>query len=334
MSDVDKDGYDRSTEADRIRAQFERGLTRLYPVQYTSEVARTVESGEEVERMKSRAVDADAEREAQTELLGIRARDEMCSIDAGSVGEQACKIDRRKLLRRLDEARAEIATLKRENESLTATEAQAHYDRDCSWRHIAERDVEIARLREANDRLQSSLRDSQNDAVRLRRELDRWRAPSEADAMDLAAGLCRQLELMYLGPEGDEVDPAAQEFLARAITEYGEQRAREVETAAVLRGRQQGKDELALELKYGSFDAVVQKWIREARAEYVEESRRLREACVTAARAEARAAGFEAGEACAVDNALSILDEEGWLGKSKERIRALAAPPQPEGGEG
>jgi hypothetical protein len=56
MSDVDKDGYDRSTEADRIRAQFERGLTRLYPVQYTSEAARTVENGEEVERMKSRVV--------------------------------------------------------------------------------------------------------------------------------------------------------------------------------------------------------------------------------------------------------------------------------------
>jgi hypothetical protein len=59
MSDVDKDGYDRSTEADRIRAQFERGLTRLYPVQYTSEAARTTENGEEVERMKSRVVEDD-----------------------------------------------------------------------------------------------------------------------------------------------------------------------------------------------------------------------------------------------------------------------------------
>jgi hypothetical protein len=187
--------------------------------------------------------------------------------------------------------------------------------------------VEIARLREANDRLQSSLRDSQNDAVRLRRELDRWRAPSEADAMDLAAGLCRQLELMYLGPEGDEVDPAAQEFLARAITEYGEQRAREQE-----RINEEQLECLAVEITALRND--LETCAREARAEYVEESRRLREACVTAARAEARAAGFEAGEACAVDNALSILDEEGWLGKSKERIRALAAPPQPEGGEG
>jgi hypothetical protein len=132
---------------------------------------------------------------------------------------------------------------------------------------------------------------------------------------------------MYLGPEGDEVDPAAQEFLARAITEYGEQRAREQE-----RINEEQLECLAVEITALRND--LETCAREARAEYVEESRRLREACVTAARAEARAAGFEAGEACAVDNALSILDEEGWLGKSKERIRALAAPPQPEGGEG
>jgi hypothetical protein len=330
-----------SDDVDRIRAQFERGLTRLYPVQYTSEVARTVESGEEVERMKSRAVDADAEREAQTELLGIRARDEMCSIDAGSVGEQACKIDRRKLLRRLDEARAEIATLKRENESLTATEAQAHYDRDCSWRHIAERDVEIARLREANDRLQSSLRDSQNDAVRLRRELDRWRAPSEADAMDLAAGLCRQLELMYLGPEGDEVDPAAQEFLARAITEYGEQRAREARAAL----REQGYCMACGVYHRVGNCAAVENASREARAEYVEESRRLREACVAAARADerAKAATLARGEVYKERYRTWPWYGDGNRADWSNRVRfvdALAdailasAPPQPEGGEG
>jgi uncharacterized small protein (DUF1192 family) len=41
------------------------------------------------------------------------------------------------------------------------------------------------------------------------------------------------------------------------------------------------------------------------------------------AQAEGHASGFEAGEACVVDNVLCILDEEGWLGQSKERIRAL-----------
>src|SRR5882672_10479507 len=55
----------------------------------------------------------EAEREAQTRLLGMQARDEMCSLDAGSVGEQACKIDRRELLRLLNEARTEIADKQR-----------------------------------------------------------------------------------------------------------------------------------------------------------------------------------------------------------------------------
>ncbi len=53
----------------------------------------------------------------------------------------------------LREARAEIARLTRENESLEATSEQAHHDRNLSWRHIAERDAEIAQLRADKERL-------------------------------------------------------------------------------------------------------------------------------------------------------------------------------------
>lgn len=44
---------------------------------------------------------------------------------------------------------------------------------------------------------------------------------------------------------------------------------------------------------------------------------------IEAAEARGERRGFTAGEACAVDNALSILREEGWLGSSERRIRDL-----------
>jgi hypothetical protein len=203
--------------------------------------------------------------------------------------------------------------------------AALHEMLDGARRERDEASAEIARLRERIDYENTTA--AEETGLRIS-------APPEPAAMALAAGLCRQLELMYLGPEGDEVDPAAQEFLARAITEYGEQRARAARAAL----REQGYCMACGVYHRVGNCAAVENASREARAEYVEESRWLREACVAAARTEAWAAAFEKAA-----NTYRYIIAQCGTPDPVEACRliiatcksALAvAPPQPEGGEG
>lgn len=81
-------------------------------------------------------------------------------------------------------------------------------------------------------------------------------------------------------------------------------------------------DEREAQIRYGaslgySSDADLRVLVRRL------DAARLALSGAQAAEARGRAAGFEAGEACAIDNVLGILDEEGWLGNAKQRIRDL-----------
>lgn len=131
---------------------------------------------------------ADDEREARTRLLGIRARDEMCEIDAGNVGEQACKIDRRELLRQFDATRlalaaaqTELAQAREEIEDWRSRLATKCGEVLAAWREIDKAHAEIARLK----------------------------SPFDADAMEIATEFVRRY--FRLSNDG-----AAREF-ARAI---------------------------------------------------------------------------------------------------------------------
>ena len=128
----------------------------------------TVQNAADGPTTKPPAQTADDEREARTRLLGIRARDEMCEIDAGNVGEQACKIDRRELLRQFDAARL----------ALTAARAELAQARE----QLDEQDE----LRKERDEAVEALDLRQNSLAELHAELARLKSPPGADAMEIA----------------------------------------------------------------------------------------------------------------------------------------------------
>ena len=156
-------------------------------------------------------------------------------------------------------------------------------------KELREKDAEIARLRE---------RSSHANSVG---------APPEADAMERA----RRLVISWSGdPKGDTRHDMVGD-IARALAEYKPN----ITTDTMELARLVCKDLTG----YDHADIYVEVVAR-ALADYGDQRAR-----------EARTEAFAAGEACAVDNALSILDEEGWLGNSRKRIRALAdTPQQPE----
>jgi hypothetical protein len=184
-------------------------------VQYTSEAAHTIENGEEVERMKSRAVDADVEREAQ-KLSRPAVLPDCMMLD----GAEPCKG-----YRRLQEV------IEGQGLSMAAMSKE-----------LREARAEIARLRARLNLVERPSDEPDRDATPLR-------VPPEADAM--ASGAFHAATAAWCEAMAKESGNDIVEVLTRHMAEYGERCA------------------------------------CEARAEYVDESRRLREACVAAARAEA-----------------------------------------------
>jgi hypothetical protein len=236
----------------------------------------------------------EAEREAQTRLLGIRARDEMCSIDAGSVGEQACKIDRRELLRLLDEARAEIARLtdlvSRQAKSLADTFGERGPD-----------DPTAECIHGIHP----------NDCVTCNPLL---RPPPEADVMERAHKVIADWRPDWpLGAIGDATKLVR--ILIGALTAHGDQRAREARDSL----REQGYCMVCgVYHRVGACEAV-ENARREARAAAIEEAAQFKTLLQTLL-----AHGY--AEEC---QECGIGQSKAW-----ENAKNALYPPQSEGGEG
>jgi hypothetical protein len=193
----------------------------------------------------------------------------------------------------------------------------------------AERDAEIERLKAGWDVAFSRAIELQDEVARLKanpgmKVLEhKWLDPEcvESGCQSLrpagasALEIAERFRLFFLRPY-----PMSEEGVERAVQAL----AQEIEAA--IRHNEARPGTSALEATRNLFQSL-EGW--RPTGDWTGVPARLKLAfdralhAIKAAEARGRAEAFLAGEECAVDNVLAILDEEGWLGQTKHRVRAL-----------